>query len=133
MKGKVGLAIGLSVGYVLGTRAGRERYEQMKTQWLKLWNQEPVQRQVAKVQTFATSAAMAVPGVLWEGAKRVTKAVANAQQGSDAKPSAGATGAKVRDVVRDTADKVGDAIEDAAEDAQRAADDVSRAAKTDGK
>ena len=30
MKGKVGLAIGLSVGYVLGTRAGRERYEQMR-------------------------------------------------------------------------------------------------------
>ena len=27
MKGKVGLVVGLSVGYVLGTRAGRERYE----------------------------------------------------------------------------------------------------------
>ena len=34
MKGKVGLVVGLSVGYVLGTRAGRERYEQIKTQWL---------------------------------------------------------------------------------------------------
>ena len=48
MKGKVGLVIGLSVGYVLGTRAGRERYEQIKTQWLKLWNTAPVQRQVVK-------------------------------------------------------------------------------------
>lgn len=131
MKGKVGLAIGLSVGYVLGTRAGRERYEQMKTQWLKLWNQEPVQRQVVKVQTFATSAALAVPGVLWEGAKRVTRAVSNAQQGAGTQQ--GAAGEKVRDVVRDTAEKVGDVLEDAAEEAQHAADDVSRAAKTDGK
>ena len=29
MRGKVGLVIGLGVGYVLGTRAGRERYEQI--------------------------------------------------------------------------------------------------------
>ncbi|MDF2508210.1 MAG: hypothetical protein K0Q52_2069 [Microbacterium sp.] len=26
MKGKIGLVVGLGVGYVLGTRAGRERY-----------------------------------------------------------------------------------------------------------
>ncbi len=36
MKGKIGLVVGLGVGYVLGTRAGRERYEQIKTQWLKV-------------------------------------------------------------------------------------------------
>src|SRR3546814_17314066 len=30
MKGKVGLVIGLAAGYVLGARAGRERYEQIK-------------------------------------------------------------------------------------------------------
>lgn len=32
MRGKVGLVIGLAAGYVLGTRAGRERYEQIKAQ-----------------------------------------------------------------------------------------------------
>ena len=41
MKGKAGLVIGLAVGYVLGTRAGRERYEQIKEQWLKVWNLDP--------------------------------------------------------------------------------------------
>ena len=42
MKGKIGLVVGIGVGYVLGTRAGRERYEQIKTQWLKVWNLDPV-------------------------------------------------------------------------------------------
>ena len=29
MRGKLGIAIGLAAGYVLGTRAGRERYQQL--------------------------------------------------------------------------------------------------------
>jgi hypothetical protein len=29
MKGKLGIAVGLAAGYVLGTRAGRERYQQL--------------------------------------------------------------------------------------------------------
>ena len=125
MKGKVGLVVGLSVGYVLGTRAGRERYEQIKTQWLKVWHLDPVQRQVVKAETFAKSAIVAVPGVLWEGAKRVGKAVAAQQQAG--------SGDDVRKVVRETADELGDAVEDAADAAKRAADGGSKAAKTDGK
>lgn len=30
MRGKILFATGIAVGYVLGTRAGRERYEQIK-------------------------------------------------------------------------------------------------------
>ncbi len=55
MRGKAGLVIGLAVGYVLGTRAGRERYEQIKAQALKVWNFDPVQDQVDKVKDFAKS------------------------------------------------------------------------------
>jgi hypothetical protein len=29
MRGKLGMAVGLAAGYVLGTRAGRERYQQL--------------------------------------------------------------------------------------------------------
>ena len=29
---KTGILIGVGIGYVLGTRAGRERYEQIRTQ-----------------------------------------------------------------------------------------------------
>ena len=55
MRGKVGLVIGLAAGYVLGTRAGRERYEQIKAQVDKVWNLDPVQEQVAKAKDFAKS------------------------------------------------------------------------------
>jgi hypothetical protein len=30
---KTGLLVGLGVGYVLGTKAGRERYEELKASW----------------------------------------------------------------------------------------------------
>ena len=33
---KFGLVVGLGLGYVLGTRAGRERYEQIKEQASKI-------------------------------------------------------------------------------------------------
>lgn len=82
MRGKVGLVIGLAAGYVLGARAGRERYEQIKEQALKVWNLDPVQKQVDRAKDFATSTAMAVPGAVWNGAVKVTRAV----QGKDATP-----------------------------------------------
>lgn len=77
MKGKIGLVVGLGVGYVLGTRAGRERYEQIKKQWLKVWHLDPVQHQVTRVQEIAKAQAAAVPGALWTGAVNVVKAVSN--------------------------------------------------------
>ena len=82
MRGKVGLVIGLAAGYVLGTRAGRERYEQIKDQAEKLWNLDPVQKQVERAKDFASSTAMAIPGALWNGAVKVTRAM----QGKDASP-----------------------------------------------
>ena len=43
MKGKVLFVAGLAVGYVLGTRDGRRRYEQIKTAATNIWESEPVQ------------------------------------------------------------------------------------------
>ena len=74
MRGKAGLVVGLAVGYVLGSRAGRQRYEQIKSQALKVWNMEPVQKQVGKAKDFAKSSAMALPSTLWDSAVKVTKA-----------------------------------------------------------
>ncbi len=50
MKGKLLFLIGLGVGYVFGTRAGRQRYEQLKSAAQNLWESEPVQWSVRQAQ-----------------------------------------------------------------------------------
>lgn len=50
MRGKIAFVLGAAVGYVLGTRAGRERYEQIKRGAQTLWKTEPVQQGVDVVQ-----------------------------------------------------------------------------------
>ncbi|MCS5717480.1 YtxH domain-containing protein [Herbiconiux sp. CPCC 205763] len=53
MRGKIIFVVGLATGYVLGTRAGRERYEQIKAGAQKVWNTPTVQSGVQKAQDFA--------------------------------------------------------------------------------
>lgn len=38
MRGKIAFVIGLTVGYIFGTRAGRERYEQIKAGAKSVWD-----------------------------------------------------------------------------------------------
>ncbi len=57
MKGKIGLVLGGAVGYVLGTRAGRERYDQIVAQAQALWKNPRVQETAAQSAQKATSAA----------------------------------------------------------------------------
>ena len=125
MRGKVGLVIGLAAGYVLGTRAGRERYEQIKAQALKVWNLEPVQQQVGKVKEFAKSTAMALPSTLWDSAVKVTKAASSKGTPGQKLDAAIKTGKEQVDDVSTAAQKSASAVKDAAEDAF---DDVSKAA-----
>ena len=53
MRGKIVFVVGLATGYVLGARAGRERYEQIKAGAEKVWNTPTVQAGVEKVEEFA--------------------------------------------------------------------------------
>ncbi|MDY0829874.1 hypothetical protein SK224_12145 [Microbacterium sp. BG28] len=111
MRGKAGLVIGLAAGYVLGTRAGRERYEQIKTQAQKVWNLAPVQKQVGKLQEVGKSALLSVPSALFSGAVKITKAVT----------TDGTPGQRL--------DAALDAGADAAEDVADAAETTATAAK----
>jgi hypothetical protein len=124
MKGKIGLVVGIGVGYVLGTRAGRERYEQIKTQWLKVWNLDPVQDQVDKVKGYVGDKAAAVPGAIWTGVQKVVKSASGGDKTAGQRlDSAVAAGRKA-------ADDIVDATEDAVEDVKDAAkkDDAKKPA-----
>lgn len=129
MRGKAGLVIGLAAGYVLGTRAGRERYEQIRTQWLKVWNTEPVQKQVGKAKEFAKSTAMALPSTLWDSAVKVGKAASTKGTAGQKLDAAIKTAKDSADEIGDAAEKSARAVKDAAEDA---IDDAAAAAKTRG-
>lgn len=118
MKGKVGLVVGLGVGYVLGTRAGRERYEQIKTQWLKLWHLDPVQNQVDKAKTYVGDKVSAVPGAVWTGLVKVVTSATSAGTPGQRLDSAIATGEKA-------ADDVEDAVDDAVAEVKTAAKKVA--------
>ncbi|MFF3026904.1 hypothetical protein [Microbacterium sp. NPDC057944] len=121
MKGKIGLVVGLGVGYVLGTRAGRERYEQIKTQWLKVWHLDPVQEQVTKVKSYVGDKAAAVPGAIWTGVVKIAKSASGNGTPGQRLDSAIATG-------KDAADDLAKATEDAVAEAKRRAEHDAKSA-----
>jgi len=51
---KTMLLVGLGVGYVLGAKAGRERYEQIRSKWQQVWENPMVQERASQVQSQAT-------------------------------------------------------------------------------
>lgn len=115
MRGKIGLVIGLGVGYVLGTRAGRQRYEQIKEQAAKVWNLDPVQQQVTKAKDFAKSSAMALPNALWTGAVKVVQAAGRQGTPGERLDAAVKAGKDSADDVKKAADETFDEIAHAVE------------------
>jgi hypothetical protein len=79
MKGKFLFVVGLGVGYVLGTRAGRERYEQIRKAAEDIWNQPKVQEGVGTVKDFAMSRVGDVSDAVLDGAKKLVKQVSGSQ------------------------------------------------------
>ncbi|HEV7849045.1 MAG TPA: YtxH domain-containing protein [Mycetocola sp.] len=75
MGGKLIFVAGLATGYVFGSRAGRARYEQIKKNWLKVWETDAVQEKVERVEGFAKTRASGLPKALFAGVKKVTDAV----------------------------------------------------------
>ena len=88
--GRLLFVVGAALGYVLGARAGRRRYEQIKAGAEKLWNDPNVQKSVDQVQGFVKDKAPEVQSAVKDGAK---KAAAKVQHKDD--PTAAASGADV--------------------------------------
>lgn len=121
MRGKIGIVIGLAAGYVLGSRAGRERYEQIKDGVQKVWDTPQVQKQVDKAKDLGKTAAMALPSALWDGAVKMGKAATKGGSAGDRLDAAVRAG-------KESADDVVRAGEMTAAEAKEAAAKVAKAA-----
>ena len=88
MKGKILLVVGLGIGYVLGTRAGREQYDKMKAAAQKFWNDPRVQKQVDNAQDFVKDKAPDVAEFIADGAKSVVSKVSGSKPATPAKKPA---------------------------------------------
>lgn len=72
MGGKFLFVAGLGVGYVLGAKAGRQRYEQIASAADKVWNSKAVAKQRGEVQHFVETQ---TPKVVDAASEAATKAV----------------------------------------------------------
>lgn len=86
MRNKILLLVGIGIGYVLGARAGRGRYEQIKRGWLSFWNSPGVQTQVQNAQDFVSEKAPDVVDFVSETAKKFV----SRGDGAKAKPKSAA-------------------------------------------
>jgi len=57
MRLKLGMLIGFAAGYVMGTKAGRYRYEQIMKMARQLWGSDPAATARAKASTLVEEVA----------------------------------------------------------------------------
>lgn len=102
MRGKILFVAGLGLGYLLGTRAGREKYDELKAAALKVWNDPRVQKQVDAVEDFVKDKAPEVAEFVSDGAKTIVDKVsgkspakkpATTRSASSSKPSGSSSSA----------------------------------------
>ena len=77
MRGKLLFITGGLVGYVLGARAGRKRYDQIVASAESLWNADPVQRRVTEARDFALERVGDVPATLINAGKKLVGTLAD--------------------------------------------------------
>jgi hypothetical protein len=72
---KSGFVIGFGVGYVLGARAGRQRYEDIRRWWNQLTGNPTVQRAAERTKDMAAEGARRGLSVVQQGVGRAGSAV----------------------------------------------------------
>jgi len=73
MRGRLIFVAGAALGYVLGARAGRARYEQIKSASSRLWNSDGVQKQVHTIEDFVADRTPDVADFIGETTKKVVR------------------------------------------------------------
>lgn len=91
--GRLSFVAGVGIGYVLGARAGRQRYEQIKTQAGRAWRSQPVQDRVGTAtEAVKQQAAPFVTEKLGDAVKAVGQSMRN-QSSSGSTPRSASTSA----------------------------------------
>ena len=80
MRGKLGIAVGLAAGYVLGTRAGRERYQQLTASAKRLADDPSVKRLQEELNGLFGSARQRVTDTASTTVQRVSDQAADKVQ-----------------------------------------------------
>lgn len=71
MKNKLVFAAGMAAGFVLGARAGRDSYEQIKTKAQELWGNPKVQETVSSTAETIKNKAPEVQDAVKDGLKNI--------------------------------------------------------------
>lgn len=77
MAKKIGFLLGLGAGYVLGARAGRQRYDQIAEKAKTVWRDPRVQEKAEQAQDMAKERAGQAGSVVKEKAEQAGSAVAS--------------------------------------------------------
>ena len=87
---KIGFLAGVGLGYVLGAKAGRRRYEQIKARADKVWQSPTVQHKVSDATQVVKDKAPELQHKVTEAAKDASSAVmakVSGGHGSDSRPA----------------------------------------------
>ena len=134
MKGKILFVVGLGVGYVLGTRAGRERYEQIRRAAEGVWNTPAVQQGVDTVKGFAADKVGDLSDTVLDGVKSF---IGNATRGTgatkndvdSARKTAKQNVSKTATAAKSAVDSAASALDDVIDDAAEVASSGAKSAK----
>lgn len=93
MKGKIAFVVGLAVGYVFGTRAGRQRYEQIKAGARTVWDSTLVRRGRRQLNAYTADLRGTVQDSVLESGRAFINALIDRQKAHNAKPQSSASSA----------------------------------------
>lgn len=89
MRGKLTLLVGVGVGYVLGTKAGRQRYEQIKRKARQVWQDPRVQEKTDQAKHLAAEKAHHAGEVVQDKAREATEVLKDKVSSSEPAPHPG--------------------------------------------
>jgi hypothetical protein len=89
VRSQASFLVGVGVGYVLGAKAGQQRYEQMKSKSQELWQSDLVQAKVSEATGAVKAAAPVVTEKVSDAAKHAGSAAKHRFSSEPATTSAG--------------------------------------------